>query len=168
MVALRQAAEKHMITNADVIVPAKGDLVLRVTGSMGATLSSMELRSEVASLERAIGEAPRNLEELEQLVGNDTLDNPDVLNNIPPNYRSSCREHCALAGKCKQEAMANGEPVVIGDRARELLAPAGTITRAIDLMNGKGAPPRNVEERVLAEQLREGLTAYRRPSDVGD
>jgi hypothetical protein len=163
VVALRGAARDVNLRDVDLAVPAAGDLVLRVPGGMRATLRAMTLLSEVASLERALGEAPRNLDELEaMLVQGATLDNPLTLDQIPASYRASCKEHCALAGKCKQQACAAGEPAIIGDMARELLAPAGTVTRALDLMNGRGAPPRTAEESALAEQLQEAFSQYRR------
>jgi hypothetical protein len=163
VVALRGAARALHLPDVDLAVPSAGDLVLRVPGGMSATLRAMTLRSEVASLERAIGEAPRNLEELEAMLApGATLDNPLVLDQIPTSYRTSCKEHCGMAGKCKQQASAAGEPAIIGDTARELLAPAGTISRALDLMNGRGAPPRTAEELALAEQLQEAFSQYRR------
>jgi hypothetical protein len=163
VVALRGAARDLNLRDVDLAVPSAGDLVLRVPGGMRATLREMTLRSEVASLERAIGEAPRNLDELEAMLApGATLDNPLILDQIPASYRASCKEHCALASKCKQQACAAGEPTIIGDKARELLAPAGTVTRALDLMNGRGAPPRTAEESALAEQLQEAFSQYRR------
>ena len=163
VVALREAIREFGFRDVDVAVPAIGDLVLRVPGSMSAKLRSMTLRSEAASLERAIDEAPRNLDELEAMLApGASLDDPLILDQIPTSYRTSCKEHCALAGKCKQQACAAGEPAVIGDMARELLAPAGTVTRALDLMNGRGVPPRTAEEVALAEQLQEAFSEYRR------
>jgi hypothetical protein len=161
IVALRSAASQFGLPIS--AVPAVGDLVLRVPGSMAAKLRPMTLSAEVASLDRAIGEAPRNLDELEAMLPQGgTMDLPAILDQIPTNYRTSCKEHCALAGKCKQQAVANGDPSLLGDATRELLAAAGTLTRALDLMNLRGAPPRTAEEQVLAEQLQEALALYRR------
>jgi hypothetical protein len=130
---------------------------------MAAKLRPMTLSAEVASLDRAIGEAPRNLDELEAMLPQGgTMDLPAILDQIPTNYRTSCKEHCALAGKCKQQAVASGDPSLLGDATRELLGAAGTLTRALDLMNFRGAPPRTAEEQVLAEQLQEALALYRR------
>jgi hypothetical protein len=163
VVALRNAAQKMGISNPARAIPAIGDLVLRTPGSMKPTLRPMTLRSEVDSLERAIGEAPRNLDELEAMIPQGaSLDSAAVLDQIPASYRTSCKEHCALAGKCKQQALAGSEPAILGDNARELLAAAGTISRALDLMNGRGGDPRTLEERILAEQLQEALAVYRR------
>ena len=137
--------------------------LLRAPGSFKATLRPMTLAGEVASLERAIGEAPRNLDELEALLpAGATLDDPDVLDFIPNSYRSSCREHCALASRCKQAAVAAGDPVLLGDRAREQLAAAGSIPRALDLLYGRGTPPRTTAESALAELLQEAQAEYRR------
>jgi hypothetical protein len=46
--------------------------------------------------------------------------------------------------------------------AAEQLAAAGTITRALDLLNGRGAPPRNPAEAALAAQLHDADTELRR------
>jgi hypothetical protein len=145
------------------LVPPNGDLIFKKPGSMKATLREMTLRSELASLERAIDEAPRNLDELQALIEpNGSLDSPDVLDQLPNNYCSSCREHCALAARCKQEAIKSGDPAILGDRARELFASVGTVSRALDLLRGNGAPARTAEETALSEQLREAHEAYRK------
>src|SRR5205807_7235349 len=50
------------------LVPARGDLVLRIPGAYRPTLRPMSLEGEVDSLERALQEAPRNLGETETLL----------------------------------------------------------------------------------------------------
>src|SRR5207244_3916608 len=107
------------------LVPSNGDLVLRIPGSYNARLTAMALRGEVASVERAIDEAPRNLGELERLLAEigagATLSDPSVLDRIPNRYLESCREHCAIAERCKQQALASGDPGLLGNAAREEL-----------------------------------------------
>lgn len=162
VIALRNFAARLGLRDVDSLIPALGDLVLRVPGGLKPTLRGMTLKGEVDSLERAIREAPSNLDELEQLLPpGSALDDPAVLESIPNSYRSSCREYCALAQHCKQAAVANADPSILGDFARETLMPAGSITRALDLMRATGAPPRTPAEQALAEQLREALGEYR-------
>lgn len=162
VVALRNIAARLGVRELEKLVPAAGDLILRVPGGLKPTLRAMTLNGEVDSLERAIHEAPSNLDELEQLLPpGSALDDPVVLESIPNSYRSSCREYCALAQHCKQAAVANADPSVLGDVAREMLMPAGSITRALDLMRGTGAPPRTPAEQALAEHLRDALGEFR-------
>jgi hypothetical protein len=123
----------------------------------------MTLASEVHSLQRVLAEAPRNLDELEALLEAITpgasLDEADVLDAVPANYLDSCREHCALAPKCKQEAVACGDPALIGSQAREELAAAGSLGRAVGLMRGR-EQPQTAEERALQIRLQEILGEY--------
>jgi hypothetical protein len=161
VVALRQAAQRLEIAGVSEAVAAIGDLVLRVPGSRKARLSVMTLEGEVASLERAIGEAPRNLDELEALLPpGASLDDAATLESVPNRYGSSCREYCALAAHCKQASVVARDPILLGEQAQELLAPAGSISRAADLM--KGAPPRTAAEQRLAEALRDAVVALKR------
>jgi hypothetical protein len=162
VVALRNVVYRMGVRNAEALIPACGDLVLRIPGALKPTLRPMTLKGEVDSLERAIHEAPSNLEELEQLLQGGALDDPAVLESIPNSYRSSCKEYCALAQHCKQAAVASGDPAILGDFARETLAAAGSISRTLDLIRGTGAPPRTPGEQSLAEQLREAVTEYRK------
>jgi hypothetical protein len=150
------------VRDVEAMVRAEGDLVLRIPGALKPTLRPMTLRGEVDSLERAIREAPSNLDELEDLLPDGAaLDDPAILESIPNSYRSNCREHCALAQHCKQAAVVNSDPAVLGDFARETLAAAGSVSRALDLLRGTGAPPRTTAEQALAEQLRDAYTEYR-------
>jgi hypothetical protein len=140
---------------ATMIAMPKADLVLRVTGLFMPTLHSMAIVSEVESVERAIGEAPSNLEELEAMLPRDaSLDDAAVIASIPNNYRPSCKEYCAMWQHCRAQALEQRHPVVLGDQAAERLAAAGSIDRALDLMTGRGVPPRNAAEAALADELR--------------
>jgi hypothetical protein len=157
VVALREAARRFGVTTLEQQVPARGDLVLRVPGSLRATLRPMTLAGEVDSLVRALAAAPRDLDEAEALLAAispaATLDDPTVLDQIPTNYRESCREFCALARRCKERAVCAGDPVLLGSRAREEYAAAGTLGRVLELLEGHGAPPRSPAERRLQAQL---------------
>jgi len=145
-------------------VMGAGDLVLRVPGSYAATLRPMTLLGEVDSLERALNEAPHNLEELEALLADiapeATLSDPKVLDSIPNNYLPSCREYCAMSLHCKQEAVALGNPVLLGTRAGEELAAAGSIGRTIDLLQNRGRPARTPAEASLQAELQDVLREY--------
>ena len=163
VVALRNIVGRLGMPNVNLVVPSRGDLVFRKPGSLQASLRPMTLEGEVASLERALEEAPRNLVELVTILpAGASLDDRAVLDSITNSYRSGCKEFCALAQPCKRAALASGDPTVLGDFAREKLAAAVTISRSLDLMNGCGAPARTSAERLLQEQLQEALDQYRR------
>lgn len=145
----------------------RADLILRVTGLSMGTLNRMRIVSEIDSIRRAIAEAPTNLDELESLLGSDaSLDKPGVLSAIPNAYRSGCKEHCALWEYCREQALQARQPIVLGDVASEQLAAAGSIDRAIELMNGTGAAPRGSAEENLARTLRAANEAFLRVRDV--
>jgi hypothetical protein len=142
---------------------AEADLVLKVTGFFLPTLNRMTIEGEVDSVLRAIADAPTNLDELEALLpAGASLDNPVVLETVPNNYRPNCKEHCALWEHCRARARASSHPIILGDLAAEKLAAAGSLTRALDLMAGTGAPPRNAAEAALAAELQAGDAAFRR------
>lgn len=132
------------------------DMVLRAPGSFNPRLfASMRAESELASLVRALSAAPTDLDEVEQLVPADaTFADPHVIEQLPNNYRSNCKEHCALWERCRAQALAAGQPIILGDLAAEQLAAAGSIARAFDLLDGRGRPPDNRAEAALAEELR--------------
>jgi hypothetical protein len=132
------------------------DMVLRAPGSFVPRLfASMRAESELASLMRALSAAPADLDEVEQLVpAGASFADPRVIEQIPNNYQSSCKEHCALWERCRAQALAAGQPIILGDAAAEQLAAAGSITRALDLLDGHGRPPDNRAEAALATELR--------------
>jgi hypothetical protein len=163
VIGLREAVRVLRLGDPEELVPAAGDLVLRRPGAFIPSLRPMTLTSEVYSLQRALAEAPRNLDELEALIEDITpgasLDDADVLDAVQANYLDSCREHCALAPRCKQEAIACGDPVLIGSQAREELAAAGSLGRAVSLMRGR-QHPQTAEEQALQARLQEALGVY--------
>ena len=166
VVALRQALARLGVADAAVarLAPAAGDLVLRQAGSFFPTLREMTLEGEVFSLTRALEDAAGELGAVEAVltaIGEAAaLDCPDVLDAVPNHYVEGCKEHCALAPRCKREAAARGDPALLGGPARELLAPAGSLERALELLEGQGIPPRTPEEAALGARLREALAAY--------
>ena len=135
----------------------KIDLVLRAPGSFNPRLfAQMRAQSELASLIRALATAPADLNEVERLLpAGRTLADPAMIERLPNNYRSACKEHCALWERCRAQALAAGQPIVLGDLAAEQLAAAGSISRALDLWNGRGRSPENEAEATLMEALRD-------------
>lgn len=133
------------------------DMVLKAPGSFTPRLfAAMRAESELASLLRALSTAPADLDEVERLLpANASLADPEVIERLPNNYRSACKEHCALWERCRAQALAAGQPIILGDLAAEQLAAAGSISRAIDLLDGRGRPPDNEAEAALAAALRE-------------
>lgn len=133
------------------------DIVLRAPGSFNPRLfPAMRAESELASLVRALSTAPVDLEEVERMLpAGGTLADPVMIERLPNNYRSACKEHCALWERCRAHALAAGQPIILGDLAAEQLAAAGSIPRALDLMGGRGRPPHNEAEATLAAALRD-------------
>jgi hypothetical protein len=166
VIGLRQFLTGVRVVESDQIVPAMGDLVFAIPGSFRPTLREMPLRGEVESLERALREAPKDLDELEDFLAEigvgASVETPDILGLIPNNYLETCREHCALAQRCKRQALASGAPILLGSGAREELAAAGSINRALDLLRDQDASPRTPEEATLKAQLRLAYKEYRR------
>lgn len=136
------------------------DLVLKAPGSSSPRLfAGQRVEAEMSSLQRALDTAPVDLDDVERLLPEGgVLADAAVLDAIPNNFRSSCKEHCALTSRCRAQAQAQGAPVTLGDKAAEQLAAAGSVVRALALMQGRGRPPDNPAEAVLARQLREGAT----------
>jgi hypothetical protein len=118
----------------------KVDLVLRAPGSFNPRLfAQMRAESELASLIRALATAPADLDEVERLLpAGGTLADPAMIERLPNNYMSACKEHCALWERCRAHALMTGQPIVLGDLAAEQLAAAGSIPRALDLWRGRG------------------------------
>jgi hypothetical protein len=170
VIGLRTCIARIGVLEPEQLALPLGDLVLRQPGSYQPKLRAMTLEGEVHSIDRAFNEAPRDLDELEALLEsiapNATLDNPAVLDAISNNYLPSCREYCALAGRCKEQAVQSQNPVLLGIQAREEFAAAGSLGRTLELLRDQGAPPRTAEERALREELQETYFEYRRA--VGD
>lgn len=146
---------------------ARCDLVLKVTGFFLPTLKRMSVLGEVDSIERAMADAPTSLDEIEAMVPAwGTLSDPGVLVSIPSRYHSNCREHCALWTHCREQAVANSSPALLGEHASEYLAPAGSIVRAIELMKGlPGTVPRTPAEAIVQAEL---SRAYRTLSEAAN
>jgi hypothetical protein len=133
------------------------DMVLRAPGSFRPRLfPAMRAEAELASLIQTLAAAPADLDEVEQLLpGGASLVDPGMIERLPNNYCSACKEHCALWERCRANALAAGQPIILGDLAAEQLAAAGSIPRALDLLNGRGRPPANEAEVALAAALRQ-------------
>jgi hypothetical protein len=162
-VGLRQWLTAKGVQSSELVALAKADLVLRVTGFFLPTLNRQDIEGEVDSVFRALADAPANLDELELLLPpGASLDNPTLLEAVPNNYRPSCKEHCAMWEHCRARAQANSHPIILGDYAAEKLAAAASLSRALELMNGTGIPPRNAAEAALAAELRAGDAAFKK------
>jgi hypothetical protein len=132
------------------------DMVLKAPGSFTPRLyAAQRAESELASLTRALATAPSDLDQIEQMLpAGASLAKPEVIEALPNHYCSSCKEHCALWQHCRAQAQAQGNAIILGDQAAEQLAAAGSLNRAMDLLNGSGRPPDNRAEVVLAAELR--------------
>jgi hypothetical protein len=96
----------------------------------------------------------------------------------PADIRSACRQ-AAVAVVGLRDAVARlgaadpiglvpavADLVLLGSRTCEELAPAGSLRRAVELLVGRGAPPRDSAEQLLQQQLREACREYTQA--VGD
>jgi hypothetical protein len=162
VVALRQVASLLSTEDPSVLVPALADIILRKPGSLAPSLTlDQAIQGEVFSVERAIHEAPRDLTDLDTMLPpGASLDDQTVLDSIPNLYRPSCREFCPLAMICKQQAVRDGDLVLLGDLAKEELAPAGSIGRVWDLISGR-VSPQTPEQLALQQRLRDEMKALR-------
>jgi hypothetical protein len=155
VVALQKALESLGVSKPARLTPAIGDLILRASGSTKPTLREMLLRGEVFSLQRFLRSLPKELAELlSKLPGSGSLADAKVLESIPNNYRADCREFCALAPRCKQQAFACGSLSILGESAKDSLSAAGNLGRVIELLRHEGVA-RSSEEEKLVERLRE-------------
>ena len=168
VVALRHAASRLGVADPESLVPATADLILRRPGSNFPVLRSMPLKGEVYSIARVQNEADRTMDEVKGLIPpGSTLDDPTTLDLIPNNYLESCRENCALAGVCKRQAIATGNPVLLGNRVKEELAGAGSINRALALLHDRSDSTVCWKELRLRNALQEALRAYRKVVNHG-
>lgn len=89
-----------------------------------------------------------------------------LFEQLPYNYASDCREFCPLADPCRERAEAAGNLEVLGHKAARTFAPAGTVQRAVALMDGSVAPTTTDEHSlVLAfDALDAELVAIGHPS----
>lgn len=141
--------------------PPIADLILRRPGSFTPTLRPMRLSAELRSIEAFFGEVKNTLERVEaRIPSGASLDQRSALDALPIRYRESCKEFCALASVCRDQAEACGDPGILGDGAREVLAPVRSIDRALELLHGLGEPPRTTEEAALKKRLQSAFERY--------
>jgi hypothetical protein len=118
------------------------------------TLRALEIRGEVDSLARFRDSAAAGLAGLEAFLAGTgpsaALDRPGVLDALPCYYVPECREHCPLARRCKREAHARGDLVLLGRGAREQFAAAGSLGRLRELL--RAGEPRTPGERDLVSR----------------
>lgn len=152
--ALRQLLEEAG-RSAD-LAGDRVDMVLKAPASFSPRLfAAQRAESELASLTRALATAPSDLDQIEQMLpAGASLADPAVIESLPNHYCSTCKEHCSLWKHCRAQAQAQGNAIILGDQAAEQLAAAGSLNRAMDLLNGAGRPPDNRAEAVLSAELR--------------
>jgi hypothetical protein len=122
----------------------------------------MSLAGEVDSVSRAFASTEVDVAvALAHLPAHATLADPEVLDAIPNHYRESCKEHCAMAKQCQAAALLAGDPVILGDIAREMLHGPQTLARVIDLLHGRGAAPLTPAEEAIRSDLQRTYSAYR-------
>lgn len=155
LLALREALARMGESDVEGHAPAVGDLVLRKPGTMNATLRTLTLEGETASLLAALAKAPAVRQVL--LDARRPIYAAGDVDALPATWRESCREHCGLNAVCKRQAQEAGALSLLGGSACEVLAPAGDLRRALALLDG--AMPTSPEEAVLADQLREAAGA---------
>lgn len=154
VIALRAAVERLGADDAEKIIPPLADLVLKWRGSMRPSLRRHERLPEVGVITAHLQRAEDVLADVEAVLPpGAVVDDPATLRGIPHHYNPSCQEYCALAAICQAEALAHGDPILLGERPRDVLAAAGTITRALLLL--AGAEPRPGAEHTLARRLRD-------------
>lgn len=169
VVALRRAVMELGVADPETFVPASADLVFRMPGFFQGVPYRMSLGAEVDSLERVQKEGAETIAEVEDLLGAGVaLDTPETLNRIPNHYIETCRDHCALWPVCKKQAVDRSDPVILGSRAAELFADAGSLKRILALLHGRGSPPRTADETALRDVLQEAYRAYRKAVGRGD
>jgi hypothetical protein len=143
------------------------DLILSVPGPLAASLRPMPIPSEVESIERWLTRAPETFDRVTTLIDpGASLREAATLDAIPNCLRAQCREHCALSDRCTRAAVEAADPVLLGDRAREQLLPAGSLTRSLRLLRGQ-AEPANDDEAALARRLQTAFDSMRRVVNDG-
>ncbi|MBY0611096.1 MAG: hypothetical protein K2P80_02820 [Beijerinckiaceae bacterium] len=151
--ALRQLLEE--VGRSADLAGDRVDMVLKAPASFSPRLfAAQRAESELASLIRALAAAPGDLDQIEQMLpAGASLADPAVIESLPNHYCSTCKEHCSLWKHCRAQAQVQGNAIILGDQAAEQLAAAGSLNRAMDLLNGAGRPPDNRAEAVLAAKL---------------
>jgi hypothetical protein len=166
--ALRQAAVAFLALRETLIclgvdplqvnalAPARVDLVLRRVGTRMPALRNMSVRGEATTIRRAFHAFPTRLAEASAALSASglpfDLSDPSVITAIPHSFRPDCRNFCGLYANCRDEAVGRGDLATLGPAAVAHLAAAGSVHRALDLLNG--APPRSSEEAALQAALR--------------
>jgi hypothetical protein len=162
ILAVRETVERIRPGQGEVLVPPLVDLILARRGYRQPTLRAGEtVVGEIESIAIAIDQAPRDLADVERLLGPGvTLETAVAIEQMPANYRADCLSFCALAKICRRQAAAAGDPAILGTAYRELL-PTTSLARAEELMTGAGAPPRDATEVRLATEMSTAIAEWR-------
>jgi hypothetical protein len=163
VLALREATERLAPGQGEALVPPSVDLVLARRGYRQPTLRANEtVVAEVTTVANAMDQAPRDLADVERLLGPGvTLETAPAIEALPANYRADCLSFCAMAKPCRREATAAGDPAILGTAYPELL-PNTSLGRAEELLTGKGAAPRDAHEQRLADEMQAAIRAWKK------
>lgn len=158
-VALRQWAARSGVNPG--LVPEFADLIFTVPGSLTPTLTRQSVHPEIAALERALAMAPTTMREVvASLPPGASLADPDTFLALPPNYGAQCKSFCPLASLCKGEAIAVGDPVLLGPDLIDAFAGIVDLRRAAELVFGGASP--TADETASAARLMADFERYRR------
>jgi len=76
----------------------------------------------------------------------------EAVAHTPTEYSEACLLFCDLAPRCHEEALAAGNPAVLGNDVRRFLGPV-SLHRAMELLDGD--PPANETEADLVRRIEE-------------
>jgi hypothetical protein len=109
------------------------------------------VRGEMRDAENAIALLEDAKAELKLLIppGSDVR---TLLPTLDIHYMEKCLSFCSLAKRCRESCSEEGKVSVLGENTARILAPAGTIERAVELL--EGSPPKDDGEAALAQRLR--------------
>jgi len=150
--ALRLALDAMGLSEA-VELAADGFLVFTWPGSNSpAVRAGEDLTYQAIRAERGFA----RMEEVALSIVRDddfSADNPTLIARVldaPTDYAEGCLSFCDLAPRCHSRALADDEPIVLGDEVARLLGDM-TVSRALALM--AGALPLDDREADLQRQL---------------
>lgn len=135
-----------------VRVRTDGFLVLSRPGSnLPAVRAGEELRFQAARAQRGFEILERAALGLPPFdpVGDDPM---GAIANADTDYCEACIGFCDRAEKCQSDALAAGDPAVLGDDVKRFLGSIG-LHRAVELLDGQG--PRDITEEDLVRRIQE-------------
>ena len=134
------------------------DLIFAKPATNWPTLNVMSLQGELENLRGAISGADLMSEEIVNILGDRKLDQEGVIDSIPNNPCSGCADHCPLWDQCRGKLIEQGDPVLLGDGARELMARLGSLDQALSLRDQGSDPDPDLD--LLGGLLADCQSAY--------